>query len=224
MTMDHTDDIIYEVVSALAAVDGVEPTNLDYDFSEYINPVALGNLYATEGEFWACSFVVPKHAVTVTHTGEVFIDGSRRTQIGEDTTGQDDVHDHVQDTLRYRQSTLKQVPCMLYRCENQTARPMEYVNKGCKDVTGYDPNALLIGGVSYGTDIMHAEDREQVKERVKDALLNDRRFSVSYRIETAENGVKEVWDRGIGVSGDDGAASLVGFVTEPPSDASLAPD
>lgn len=220
MTMDHTEDIIYEVISALAAVDGVDPSDLDYNFSDYINPIALGNLFATEGEFWECSFDVPKHEVTVTHTGEVFIDGSRRKQIGEDQAGQAAVYDHVQDTLRYRQSMLKHVPCMLYRCQNQRSRPMEYVNDGCKDVTGYDPNALLVGGVSYGGDIMHAGDRDQVKESVEEALRNDEEFSVCYRIETAEDGVKEVWDRGVGVSGEDSVSSLVGCVREPPREAS----
>lgn len=222
--MDHTDDIIYDVISALAAAEGVGPTKLDYDFSDYINPVALGNLFATEGEFWECSFDVPKHEVTVTHTGEVFIDGRRRKQIGEDTERQGDVHGHVQDTLRYRQSMLEQVPCMLYRCQNQLSRPMEYVNDGCEAVTGYDPNALLVGGVSYGTDIMHAVDRDQVRESVNDALRDDDGFSVRYRIETAENGMKEVLDHGVGMVGDDGTSSLVGYVTEHPMETGCIPD
>lgn len=222
--MDHNNDIIYEIISALAAADGVEPSNLDYEFSEYINPVALGNLFAKEGEFWECSFDVPKHEVTVTHTGEVFVDGSRRRQIGDDTVGDAVVRGQVQDTLRYRQSTLKQVPCMLYRCENQESRPMEFVNNGCKDVTGYDPNALLIGGVSYGIDIMHSADRDRIRESVKNALNNGDEYSVCYRIDTAENEEKEVWDKGVGVAGDDSDSSLVGFVMESPPSTNWSPD
>lgn len=221
--MDHTEDIIYEVVSALAAVDNVEPTNLDYDFADYINPIALGNLYATEGEFWECTFEVPKHEVTVTHTGDVYIDGSRRTQIGAETAGREDVHTHVQDTLRYRQSMLTQVPCMLYRCKNQPSRTMEYVNEGCEDVTGYDPNALLIGGVSFGADIIYAADRDRVRGSVTDAIQNDEEFSVSYRIETADNEVKQVCDRGVGLSGEDGVSSLVGYLTEQSTETSCLP-
>lgn len=213
--MDHTDDVIYEIVCALAAVDGVEPSNLDYEFSDYINPVALGNQFATEGEFWECSFDVPNHEVTVTHTGGVFIDGSRRTQIGDEAAVRDPAHDHVQETLRYRQSLLEQVPCMLYRCQNRRSRSMEFVSEGSTTVTGYDPNAFLVGGISYGTDVIHGADRDRVRRSVTQALRNGDEFSVCYRIETAENGLKDVRDTGVGVSGEEeGASSLVGFVTE----------
>lgn len=100
---------------------------------------------------------------------------------------------------------------------------MEFVNEGCTKVTGYDPNALLIGGVSYGTDIIHAADRDHVRESVQNDLGTDDGFSVRYRIVTADDREKEVWDRGVGISENDTGLSLVGCVTEVPPAVSWAP-
>lgn len=85
--MEHNDEVIFEILSALAGVDDKEPSDIEYDLSEYINPIAVGNLFVTPGVYWELSFEVPRHVVTVTHTGEVFIDGTRQRDIEVDSPG-----------------------------------------------------------------------------------------------------------------------------------------
>lgn len=214
MTTDHTDDVMFEIVSALATVDDVEPSNLDYEIAEYVNPIALGNLFATKGTYWECSFEVPRHEVTVTHTGGVYIDGTHRRTIGEDT--QQDADHHIQETHRYRQSVLRKNPAMLYRCRPCRDRPMEFVSDGCEGVTGYTSNAFTIGGVSYGADVIHSGDRQRVWNAIQASLRRCEQFTLQYRIERADHEEQLVWETGNGVFVDDEAVALVGAITSPP--------
>lgn len=215
--MSHNDDIIYEIVSALAEVEDVPPAALGYQLSNYVNPEALGNMFAANGDFWEVSFVVPHHEVTVTHAGEVFIDGMLRGRLADASPDEPTATDqHIQENLRYRQTVLHNIPSMLYRCSTDSNRQMEFVSDGCEDLTGYDPNAFIIGGVNYGTDVIHPADREPVWQSIQTAINDREPYSETYRIQSAEEGVKRVWEKGVGVFSDAEPVALVGLVTSVP--------
>lgn len=213
MTM-REEDVIYELVAALAAADAVAPAELEYDLLEYIHPEALVNMLAVDSDFWEFTFQVPRHEVTVTHAGEIFIDGSRRGSVQEEPPdAETNVGHYIQEELRRRQTLLDNIPCMLYRCRNQHSWPMEFVNGACEEVTGYDPNAFVIGGVSYGEDLIHPADRQSVWDSVQQSIRAGEQFSQTHRIRTADGEQKRVWNKGVGVFDGDEAIALVGFVT-----------
>jgi PAS domain-containing protein len=223
--MDHTDDVVYEVVAALADVEDVEPAELGYCLSEHVNPIALGNLFATPGASWEYSFEVPGHEVTVTSDGAVFVDGTRRRHLADDPPEQGSGPDrHVQDPLRHRRSVLEGLPCMLYRCQLDRRRPMEFVSEGCREVTGYDAAAFTVGGVTYGDDVVHPTDREWVWETVRDAARHDQGFSLSYRIRAADGGERTIWETGARVLADDGGVALVGLIARSPGSLGVEAD
>lgn len=208
------DDVIYEIVAALAAAEEVPLTELEYDLGDYINPEALVNLFAVDNGAWEFTFQVPGHELTVTHAGEIFIDGALFGSVRdspEDGDGHTDPT--IEENIQYRQTLLHNVPCMLYRRENQRGWPMEFVSGTAKAITGYDPNAFVIGGVSYGEDVIHPDDRQRVRETVEESLSEEEQYSQTYRIQTTENGEKRVWDKGVGVFSDGEAVALVGCVT-----------
>jgi len=68
-------DIIYEVVAALAAAEGVDPQELDYRLSEYVDTDALTTLATSDGSVWEFKFHVKNHTVTLTHDGRIYVDG-----------------------------------------------------------------------------------------------------------------------------------------------------
>ncbi|MFC7133051.1 MULTISPECIES: HalOD1 output domain-containing protein [Salinibaculum] len=68
-------DIVFEVVAALAAKEGVAPEELDYTLSEYVDTDALATLASMEDSVWEFSFRVKDHSVTVTHDGRAYVDG-----------------------------------------------------------------------------------------------------------------------------------------------------
>lgn len=67
--------LFIDLVECLARVEGVEPTNLEYNVSEYIDPEAIERLEQMEDGVWELTFTCSDHTVTVTHRNEIEIDG-----------------------------------------------------------------------------------------------------------------------------------------------------
>jgi hypothetical protein len=72
-------DIIVELIDALAETDGLEPTELDYNLSDHMDPEVLERLCAVEDGVWELAFVVSDHHVKITHERDIFIDGVKRS-------------------------------------------------------------------------------------------------------------------------------------------------
>lgn len=73
----RNDEIIYELITAIAGVDGVEPTSMDYQLADYIDPDILYHVLSTDAKSCELHFEIPGHEVAVTGTGEIFIDDIR---------------------------------------------------------------------------------------------------------------------------------------------------
>jgi len=71
-------EIVAEVVLAVADADGVDPMELD-PLYEYIDPEILDRLADQEKGPWRFTFRFSDHQVTVTHDGEVLVDGVAAT-------------------------------------------------------------------------------------------------------------------------------------------------
>src|SRR5690606_20520813 len=69
--------------------------------------------------------------------------------------------------------------------------------------------------VSYGRDVMLQEDRERAWQIVQE-VLNDRKpFQLSYRIRTADETVKWVWEQGCGIFSETGEiVGIEGYVVD----------
>lgn len=62
------------VLHALAHVEDISPTQLDYTLYHYIEIDALQGLEAHENATWELTFEVPNHEITVTSDDEIIID------------------------------------------------------------------------------------------------------------------------------------------------------
>jgi diguanylate cyclase (GGDEF)-like protein/PAS domain S-box-containing protein len=104
---------------------------------------------------------------------------------------------------------------MVYRCRDDEHWTMEFVSDGCPELTGYEADELLLNGrVSYEALTFEA-DRSRVRERIRNALRDGRRFSVEYRIVCRDGTLKWVWETGIGVEGEGGARGRIeGFIQD----------
>ena len=105
---------------------------------------------------------------------------------------------------RQLSTLIDNVPGMVYRCRNEPDWPMEFVSDACRDLTGYDPETLESGAVSWGADVMVHEDHEHVAEPIQEAVANGEPFSVTYQIRTADDEIRWVRDYGRGVLDDEG--------------------
>jgi len=109
---------------------------------------------------------------------------------------------------------LNSLPGMAYQCLYDENWTMKYISQGCLDLTGYDAKDLLENrNISY-SDLIVKKDREKVRNNIKEAVKNNSRFKVEYRIKTKEDEVKWVWEQGSAIYDDQGNVDyLLGFIT-----------
>lgn len=121
----------------------------------------------------------------------------------------------LRESERRLSTLMSTLPGMAYRCASDRHWTMEFVSQGCWELTGYEPEQLVgRKGVSYG-DLIYPDDAEDVWHGVQEALAEGRPFQLTYRIRTADNQQKWVWEKGRGVYGDDGEVlALEGFVSD----------
>jgi len=113
-----------------------------------------------------------------------------------------------------RLRTLTQnLPGMVYRCRNVPEWPMEFVGGEVESLSGYTANDLESGSVVWGDDVVHPDDRDPMWPEVQAAVEAGDPFEVTYRITTADDDVRHVWERGR-VVGDDDPAVIEGFITD----------
>jgi len=127
-------------------------------------------------------------------------------------------HDHSRQALTERKRRLEtlisNLPGVVYRCRNEPSWPMEYIEGECERLVGYPAAALESGQVSWGEDVIHPDDRDELWATVQGALAEGDPFEVTYRVRTAADERKWFWERGRGVFDDGDIVALEGFITD----------
>jgi PAS domain S-box-containing protein len=124
--------------------------------------------------------------------------------------------DALRESQRAMMTLLSNIPGMVYRCRNDRDWTTEFASEGCLELTGYRPDALVGNRtVSYGRNVIHPNDQDDVYDRVQEALAEKRPFQLTYRIVTHKGEIKWVWEQGRGVFSPAGELlALEGLVTD----------
>jgi len=123
-------------------------------------------------------------------------------------------HAALRESQRAQASLMRTLPGMAYRCRNDPDWTMLFVSEGVHALTGYRPDTLTAGLISYGS-VIHPEDRARVWREVQSAISNDQPFESTYRIVAANGMHKWVWERGTGLRGPEGdVVAVEGFITD----------
>ncbi|MFB6151613.1 MAG: response regulator [Haloarculaceae archaeon] len=122
---------------------------------------------------------------------------------------------HELDARKSRLETLiSNLPGVVYRCRNEPAWPMEFVEGECAALTGYPASTIESGDVEWGEDVVHPDDRDRVWETVQESVDAGDPFELTYRILTADGEQRCVWERGRLAANGDGESALEGFITD----------
>ncbi|HZH32385.1 MAG TPA: PAS domain S-box protein [Pyrinomonadaceae bacterium] len=107
------------------------------------------------------------------------------------------------------------LPGMAYCCRNDEHWTMLFVSEGCLELTGYAPADLTVGGRIVYAELIHDADRRKVWGEVQTALAAKQRFRLVYRLATAAQGERWVWEQGHGIFAPNGdLLAIEGFVTD----------
>jgi PAS domain S-box-containing protein len=107
------------------------------------------------------------------------------------------------------------LPGMAFRIRNAPDWPVEMISAGSHSLTGWKPEDLINNAVVAHADVVHPEDKAYVWEQMEAALNERVPYEAEYRIITADDNVKWVMERGLGVyDQDDQLIAVEGFVID----------
>ncbi|MBO9541642.1 PAS domain-containing protein [bacterium] len=116
---------------------------------------------------------------------------------------------------RSQAALLSNLPGMAYRCRLDPHWTMEFVSEGSKALTGYAPSDLVHNRHLGYTDLIHPDDRERVRQEVEASLVEHRPYRLVYRLRTADDRTKWVWEQGVSVLGEQpGEIRLEGLIID----------
>ncbi|NLC76484.1 MAG: diguanylate cyclase, partial [Clostridia bacterium] len=121
----------------------------------------------------------------------------------------------LQESERSRRVLLENLPGMAYRCKFDEHWTMEFVSKGCYDLTGYKSESLLYNRELSFNDLIVPEYRDVLWAEWERVIEERRLFRYEYEIITATGERKWVLETGQGVFGDDGeVVALEGIIID----------
>jgi PAS domain S-box-containing protein len=134
--------------------------------------------------------------------------------VGRDITDQKNAEEKIEEHQRQLTTLLSNLPGMAYRCKNTPEWEMLFISEGSYALTGYHQNDLLKNNPSFGSIIYH-DDNLKLWNFVQQANEKREFFEFTYRIITASNELRWVWERGKGIFNDKGdLLFLEGFITD----------
>jgi len=153
---------------------------------------------------------ITKYAVPI-HFG----DGDFILETFMDLTERNKRMELVTDTQRQFSALLGNLPGIVYRCRNDENWTMEFISKGCKELTGYLPEDLILNKVVSFNSVIFPEDRDHVRRSILENIRISQPFTIEYRITRADGKIRWVWENGRGVFDSRGTLLyLEGFITD----------
>ncbi len=136
-------------------------------------------------------------------------------EIVRDIGPQKQFEKRLAESERRLNALMDNLPGVAYRCKSDQNLSTEYLSNGCDDLFGYKSTNLLEKSDFSLIDLIHPEDRKQVRDAIHAALAEKRPYKLAYRIHTAQKEEKWVWEKGrsiIDISGK--VIALEGFITD----------
>lgn len=119
----------------------------------------------------------------------------------------------IEEQKRQLYTLMSNLPGMAYRSLNDESWTMQFVSKGCRELTGYDDEELLLNKAISYSEIIHPDDKKMVWEKVQEAISKYKSFELEYRILTKTREICWVWEKGQGVYDEEmNLVAIEGFI------------
>ena len=131
-----------------------------------------------------------------------------------DLTDQKNKEDALEQSQKSLSRIVSSLPGLAYRRKNDSSLTMEFVSDGAKDLTGYSPSALVNNSTISYADLIHPEDRLSIlSTNQKNVGLNET-YQLTYRIITANQEIKWIWEQGRAIQNTNNKMALEGFIID----------
>jgi PAS domain-containing protein len=108
----------------------------------------------------------------------------------------------LQASQRSSMNLLDSMPGLIYRGRNNRDWTMEFVSAGCLQLTGYPAERLVDNHDFTYSSLILTQDADYVWREVQYALSRQEPFELNYRIRCADQSIKQVWEKGVGIYAD----------------------
>lgn len=121
----------------------------------------------------------------------------------------------LQENQRRLSTLMNNLSGMVYRCQNDAQWTMDFVSNGCEMLTGYKSGDLLYNAKKSYVELIYPEDLELVDKAVQKGVESHDSFQITYRILTADQKMKWVFEHGQAIYDvQGGVIALEGFITD----------
>jgi len=128
---------------------------------------------------------------------------------------QETLDDTLIESQRILKTLMENLPGMVFRCRNDENWTMEFISDICFELTGYIPDDLILNKRLSFADLIFEDDRQKISEVVQEKLASSNRYTVEYRIRTAEGKIKWVWEQGKGIYDPTGKLlTIEGYISD----------
>ncbi|NMF97424.1 EAL domain-containing protein [Aromatoleum toluolicum] len=103
---------------------------------------------------------------------------------------------------------------LVCRCAIDGDRTLLFVSEGSRRLLGYAPGELVGSRHVAFEQVIHGEDRAQVRREVMGALAADARYRIEYRVQCRDGSIKWVLERGVGVRDESGRRVVEAFIED----------
>ncbi|MCC6864706.1 MAG: GAF domain-containing protein [Ignavibacteria bacterium] len=120
------------------------------------------------------------------------------------------------ENRRFLQTLISNLPGYVYRVlKEKNGWTIQYISNGVYDLTGHKPDELIKNKVLYYGMMVNEEDKLKVRVIISKSLANKKQYKINYRLKTADNKIKWVWEQGRGVYNEQNELiATEGFVTD----------
>ncbi|MFZ1685194.1 MAG: PAS domain-containing sensor histidine kinase [Candidatus Zixiibacteriota bacterium] len=115
----------------------------------------------------------------------------------------------LSESQRTLLTLMRNLPGMAYRSNCEEECVLEFVSDGCVELTGYWPAEFVGAEATCYRRIIHADDLEYVRTRVKRAIEDGGAFQLEYRIMHRDGNMKWVWEQGCAVPSKSGSHLVI---------------
>lgn len=107
----------------------------------------------------------------------------------------------LRESQRALATLMSNLPGMAYRGVYKPTWMMHFVSDGCLALTGYQTSDLIENRRIAYENLIHPDDLPRVRGEIETALQENRPYQITYRIITATDEQRWVWEQGRGVFG-----------------------
>ncbi|MBM9536089.1 diguanylate cyclase [Desulfobulbus alkaliphilus] len=121
----------------------------------------------------------------------------------------------LRETERSKSVLIANIPGMAYRCLYDRDWTMQFVSRGCRELTGYESEELVDNRVVSYNSLIVPEYRESIVEQWEKARSSKLPVELEYRIITADKTVKWVYEKGVLIYDDhDNVLGIEGLIID----------